>query len=62
MSGWDEAFERAQQVNERLDAFFERREADQRRKDAKRARRDGDESFQPEERSELRSGSLSKQE
>jgi hypothetical protein len=41
MPSWDEAFEKAQQLSERCDAFFERREAAQSRKDAKRARRDG---------------------
>jgi hypothetical protein len=58
MPTWDEAFERAQELNARMDAFFQRREADQARKDAHRqARRDGD-TYAPEERSELRTGAL----
>jgi hypothetical protein len=62
MSGWDEAFERAKALNERMDAFFEGREADQKRKDARRqTKRDG-EPYAPEERGELRTGALSKQE
>jgi hypothetical protein len=75
MPTWDEAFEKAQQLSDRCDAFFERREAEQRRKDAKRVvKRDGDDplsntgapvdfredSYSPEERSELRQGALSK--
>jgi hypothetical protein len=62
MSGWDEAFERAQQLSERCDAFFERREADQRRKDAKRAAKRDGEPYAPPERGELRTGALSRQE
>jgi hypothetical protein len=62
MSGWDVAFEKAEQVSERLEAFFKRREDAQARKDARRqAKRDG-EPYAPEERGELRTGALSKAE
>ena len=76
------AFEKAQQLMDRCDAFFNRREERDKRKEAKkaakRAKRDGDdplsspttceyeappdfrEDYVPEERSELRQGSLSK--
>jgi hypothetical protein len=62
MSSWDYAFERAQELNTRMDAFFERREADQRRKDAKRAAKRDGEPYAPPERGELRTGALSKAE
>jgi hypothetical protein len=60
MPTWDEAFEKAQQLSDRCDAFFERKEAEQRRKDAKRAAKRDGEPYVPEERGELRTGSLSK--
>ena len=60
MRTWNDAFEKAQQLSDRCDAFFKRREADQRCKDAKRAAKRDGEPYVPEERGELRTGSLSK--
>ena len=57
------AFEKAQELSARVDAFFNRREERYKRKEAKkaakRAKRDGD-TYAPEERGELRQGALSK--
>ena len=69
------AFEKAQELSARVDAFFNRREERyKRKKAAKRARLDGDDpshptappdfredGYVPEERGELRQGALSKE-
>jgi hypothetical protein len=76
MNSCQELYERAQELNTRVDAFFKRRADRQARKDARRARRDGDdpptceyemppdfrddEHLNPE-RSELRQGALSRE-